>query len=201
MAQLGSGRPGDAVRCHQQAQEQFALARDDRGALDALSSLAWARLYHGETEPAVAGFTTVLTGYRRSGRTRNVVIALRGIALASVVLGRFTEALAAAEESAGLAQLPFDRAMSLNCVAWVHFCAGHWDEAERGYRQAAEVADYAGSEYELARALTGLGNTAAARGDRPEAHRWWAEAAAYRVTLDPAVLGEAEYRNRPASAE
>jgi tetratricopeptide (TPR) repeat protein len=143
----------------------------------------------------------VLAVYRRTGRTRNVVIALRGIALASVALDRFPEALAAAEEATELAQLPVDRAMSVNCEAWVQFRAGRWEEAARGYHHAAEVADDAGSEYERARALTGLGNTAAARGDRQEAERWWTEAAAYRVTLNPAVLGEAEYRSRPAFAE
>ncbi|WP_410564005.1 tetratricopeptide repeat protein [Amycolatopsis sp. cmx-4-61] len=201
MAHLEAGRPDDAVRLHQQAQEQFALARDDRGTIDALSSLAWARLYRGEAEPALADLATVLTVYRRTGRTRNVVIALRGIALASAALDRFPEALAAAAEAAALAQLPVDRAMSANCEAWVHFRAGHSADAERCYHRAAEVADDAGSEYERARALTGLGNTAAARGDRATASRWWAEAAEYRVTLNPAVLGEAEYRNRPAFAE
>jgi tetratricopeptide (TPR) repeat protein len=169
--------------------------------IDALSSLAWARRYRGEAEPAVADLTTVLAGYRRTSRTRNVVIALRGIALASVALGRFPEAPAAAEEATGLAQLPVDRAMSVNCEAWIHFRASRWDEESRGYQRAAAVADDAGSEYERARALTGRGNTAAARGDRTEAERWWAAAAAYRVTLDPAVLGEAEYRNRPTFAE
>ncbi|MEV7093468.1 NB-ARC domain-containing protein [Amycolatopsis sp. NPDC051045] len=201
MAHLESDGVDDAVRFHRQAQEQFALAGDDRGAIDALSSLAWARLYRGEAEPALADLTTVLAVYRRTGRTRNVVIALRGIALASVALSRFPEALAAAREAAELAQLPVDRAMSANCEAWVHFRAGRWDDAERGYHHAAEVADDAGSEYERARALTGLGNTAAERGDRRTAARWWAEAAAYRVTLNPAVLGEAEYRNRPSFAQ
>jgi tetratricopeptide (TPR) repeat protein len=201
MAHLESGHVDAAVRFHQQAQEQFALAGDDRGTTDALSSLAWARLYRGEAEPALADLTTVLGVYRRTGRTRNVVIALRGIALATVALDRFPEALTAAREAAELAQLPVDRAMSANCEAWVHFRAGQWDDAERAYQRAAEVADDAGSEYERARALTGLGNTAAERGDRPAAARWWAEAAAYRVTLNPAVLGEAEYRNRPTFAE
>ncbi|KDN20377.1 transcriptional regulator [Amycolatopsis rifamycinica] len=201
MAHIEAGDAGTAVRCHQQAQEQFALAGDDRGSIDALSSLAWARLYRGEAEPALADLRTVLAVYRRTGRTRNVVIALRGIALAAVALGRFPEALAAAEEASGLAQLPVDRAMSASCEAWVHFRAGRWEDASRGYRRAAEVADDAGSEYERARALTGLGNASAARGNRPEAERWWAEADAYRVTLNPAVLGEAEYRSRPAFAE
>ncbi|MGW5748810.1 tetratricopeptide repeat protein [Amycolatopsis sp. NPDC003861] len=201
MAHIEAGRPDEAVRFHQQAQAEFALARDDRGTIDALSSLAWARLYRGEAEAALPELTTVLEVYRRTGRTRNVVIALRGIALASVALDRFPEALAAASEASELAQLPVDRAMSVNCEAWVHFRAGRWEEAARSYHLAAEVADDAGNEYERARALTGLGNTAAARGDRAEAERWWAEAAAYRVTLNPAVLGEAEYRDRPAFAE
>jgi tetratricopeptide (TPR) repeat protein/transcriptional regulator with XRE-family HTH domain len=201
MAHLEAGHVDDAVRLHEQAQEQFALASDDRGAIDALSSLAWARLYRGEADRGLTELTTVLAVYRRTGRTRNVVIALRGIALASVALGRFPEALTAAQEATGLAQLPIDAAMSVNCEAWVHFRAGRWDDAESCYRRAAEVADDAGSEYERARALTGLGNTAAGRGDRQAAARWWAEAAAYRVTLNPAVLGEAQYRNRLACAK
>ncbi|MEU0529093.1 helix-turn-helix domain-containing protein [Amycolatopsis tolypomycina] len=201
MAHIESGRPDDAVRYHREAQEQFALAHDDRGATDAQSSLAWARLYRGEAEPALADLTAVLAVYRRTGRTRNVVIALRGIALASVALGRFPEAQAAASEASGLAQLPVDRAMSVNCEAWVHFRAGRREEAARDYRRAADLADDAGSEYERARALTGLGNTAAERGERAEAERWWAEADGYRVTLNPAVLGEAAYRSRPAFAE
>ncbi|VVJ22592.1 Uncharacterised protein [Amycolatopsis camponoti] len=201
MAHIESGRVDEAVRFHQQAQECFAQARDDRGAIDALSSLAWARLYRGEAEATLADLTTVLDVYRRTGRTRNEVIALRGIALASAALDRFPEALSSAREAVELAQLPVDRAMSVNGEAWVRFRAGQWDDAERGYRRAAELADDAGNEYEHARALTGLGNTAAGRGDRPAAARWWAEAAAYRVTLDPTVLGEAAYRNRLAGAE
>jgi tetratricopeptide (TPR) repeat protein len=128
-----------------------------------------------------------------------VVIALRGIALAATALGRFPEALSAAGEACELAQLPVDRAMSVNCEAWVHFRAGRPDDAVRCYTAAADLADEAGSEYERARALTGLGNTAAARGDRQAAAHWWAEAAAYRVTLDPSVLGEAEARGRLAA--
>ncbi|OXM70610.1 helix-turn-helix domain-containing protein [Amycolatopsis vastitatis] len=201
MACLEAGHVDDAVRFHEQAQEQFAVADDDRGAIDAMSSLAWARLYRGEAEPALTELTTVLAVYRRTGRTRNVAIALRGIALVSAALGQFPEALAAAREATELAQLPIDRAMSANCEAWVHFRAGRWDHAESCYRHAAQVADDAGSEYERARALTGLGNTAAGRGDRQAAARWWAEAAAYRVTLNPAVLGEAQYRNRPTCEE
>ncbi|SEF29525.1 Helix-turn-helix domain-containing protein [Amycolatopsis pretoriensis] len=200
MAHVESGRVDEAIGFHERAQECFAQARDDRGAIDALSSLAWARLYRGEAEATLTDLTTVLAVYRRTGRTRNVVIALRGIALASTVLGRFPAALASAQEAVQLAQLPVDRAMSVNCEAWVRFRAAQWADAESGYRRAAELADDAGSEYERARALTGLGNTAAARGDRQGAARRWTEAAAYRVTLDPRVLGEAEYRDRAAVA-
>ncbi len=201
MAYAESGRLDAAVPFHQCAYEQFALARDDRGSIDALSSLAWARLYRGEAEPAVAGLRTVLAAYRRTGRTRNVVITLRGVARASAALDRFPEALAAAQEAVALAQLPVDRAMSANCEAWIHFRAGHLQEAEQAYHRAAELADDAGSEYERARALTGLGNTAAARGDRHDAERWWAEAAAYRVTLIPVVCNESEYRATSAGQD
>jgi tetratricopeptide (TPR) repeat protein len=136
----------------------------------------------------------VLEVYRRTGRTRNVVIALRGIAYASSELGRHEEAIASAGEANDLAQLPVDQAMSANCLAWMCFRAGRADAAERGYAAAAEIADQAGSDYERARALLGLGNVAAGRGDREAAARWWAEAARYRVKLDPAVLGEARIR-------
>ncbi len=201
MAHVESGRVDEAIRCHRQAQEQFALAGDDRGAIDALSSLAWARLYHGEAETTLTDLTTVLAVYRRTGRTRNVVIALRGIALAAAALDRIPAALTAAREARELAQLPIDRAMSANCEAWVRFRDSHWEDAERCYADAAELADDAGSEYERARALTGLGNAAAARGNRRAAARWWAEAAAYRVTLDPSVLGEAESHRRLAAVD
>jgi len=200
MAHIESGNVDEAIRCHREAQDCFARANDDRGGIDALSSLAWARLYRGESEATLADLTTVLEVYRRTGRTRNVVIALRGMALASAALGRFSDALVNAEEANALAQLPVDQAMSRNCVAWVHFGAERWSEAERGYTEAAELADQAGSEYERARAFVGLGNVAASRGDHEVASRWWTEAAAYRVTLDPVVLGEAGSRLRLAAS-
>ncbi|MGW4520533.1 NB-ARC domain-containing protein [Amycolatopsis sp. NPDC004378] len=198
MAHVEAGHVDDAVRLHEQARECFTQAHDERGATDALSSLAWARLYRGEAEATLTDLTTVLAVYRRTGRTRNVVIALRGIALAAADLEQFPEALTRAREAVELAQQPDDQVMSVNCAAWVHFRAGQWEDAERCYRRAAELADDAGNEYEHARALTGLGNTAAGRGDREAATRWWADAAAYRVTLDRTVLGEAEYRDRVA---
>ncbi|HEY2063647.1 MAG TPA: tetratricopeptide repeat protein [Amycolatopsis sp.] len=194
MAYVESGDAAEAIRCHRLAQERFAEAHDERGLVDALSSLAWARLYAGEPEPALADLRQVLEVYRRTGRTRNVVIALRGIAYASSELGRHDEAVASAGEANDLAQLPVDQAMSANCLAWMCFRAGQTDAAERGYTAAAEIADQAGSDYERARALLGLGNVAARRGDREAAARWWAEAAGYRVKLDPAVVGEARIR-------
>ncbi|WP_091627355.1 tetratricopeptide repeat protein [Amycolatopsis saalfeldensis] len=194
MAYVESGDAAEAIRCHRLAQERFAEADDERGLVDALSSLAWARLYAGEPEPALADLRQVLEVYRRTGRTRNVVIALRGIAYACSELGRHDEAVASAGEANDLAQLPVDQAMSANCLAWMCFRAGRAEAAERGYLAAAEIADQAGSDYERARALLGLGNVAAGRGEGDAAARWWAEAAGYRVKLDPAVLGEARVR-------
>ncbi|MDT8915270.1 helix-turn-helix transcriptional regulator [Amycolatopsis sp. PS_44_ISF1] len=194
MAHVESGEIAEAVRCHRLAQECFAEAHDERGQVDALSSLAWARLYGGEPEAALADLERVLEVYRRTGRIRNVVIALRGIAYAGSALGRHEEAIASAKEANDLAQLPVDRAMSANCRAWTWFRAGHLDDAGRGYTTAAELAEQAGSDHERARALLGLGNVAASGGDRATAARRWAEAAEYRVRLDPVVLGEARAR-------
>jgi hypothetical protein len=52
--------------------------------------------------------------------------------------------------------------------------------------------DAADSEYERARVLTGLGNVAARLDDRHAAVAHWAEAAAYRVILNPIALGGRE---------
>ncbi|MEC3982142.1 helix-turn-helix domain-containing protein [Amycolatopsis sp. H20-H5] len=191
MACVESGDLDEAVLLHERARVCFAGSRDERGATDALSSLAWARLYRGDAAAALDDLTAVLALYRDAGRIRNVVIALRGLAFACAALNRFPEARLHADEARSLAQLPVDLAMSVTCLAWVHFGAGSWEDAGRRYAEAAELADLAGSEYERARALLGLGNVAASRGDPEAAARYWAEAAAYRVTLDPVVLGEA----------
>jgi tetratricopeptide (TPR) repeat protein len=191
MAHIEAGQVDAAIDCHRRALACLTEAGDERGATDALSSLAWARMYQGEPSATLRDLTTVLAVYRRTDRVRNVVIALRGIALALAALGRFDEALDHAREARECAQLPVDVLQGINCIAWIYFRARHLDDAQRCYTEAVDLADLADNDYERARALTGLGNVAALRGDRRTAERYWADAARLPATLYPQVLGEA----------
>ena len=193
MAYLESGDVDAAVDHHQRALARLIETGDEHGVAAARSSLAWARLRQDQPASAVTDLNMALDIYRGAGRTRNVAIALRGLAFALAALGRFDEALAHAEEAAILAQLPLDRTMAANCLAWTHFGAGHLRQARQHYQSAAELAQEC-SGYEWARATTGLGNVAARVGDRPAAERYWSQADVHPGTLDPAVLGEARTR-------
>ncbi|SFJ97826.1 Tetratricopeptide repeat-containing protein [Amycolatopsis sacchari] len=194
MAHVERGELAEAADCHRRARERCLAAGDERGAVDALSSLAWVRLYQGEVEEALRGLEETLSVYRAAGRMRNVEIAMRGRALALTELRRFAEAAEQAAEARSLARRPPDVLMAVNCQAWIAFRRGEHEAAERLYTEAAELADLADSRYERARALTGLGNTARARGDAAAAARWWAAADGLRVDLPPVVLGEARVR-------
>ncbi|HEV7658188.1 MAG TPA: helix-turn-helix domain-containing protein [Mycobacteriales bacterium] len=191
MAYLESGDPAEAARCHLAAEEVFGAVGDERGALDSRSSLAWVRLYEGAYEQARRGFEVVLADYRRLGRPRNECIALRGLALAAAELGH--DASEYVREATALAQTPVDQAMTANCAGWVHYRAGRYDAAARDYAAAAERARPE-SRYELVRALTGLGNAAAAAGNRDDAGERWREADEHQVFLDAGTVGEAGAR-------
>ncbi|MTD57060.1 XRE family transcriptional regulator [Amycolatopsis pithecellobii] len=194
MAYIEMGELHEAAECHRRARERCTEAGDERGATDALSSLAWVRLYQGEPSATVRDLSVALEVYRAAGRRRNVAIALRGIALAETELGRFGAAVEHAEEARRLAGLPVEVLMAVNCLAWTRFRAGDLEAAERGYREAAELAVLAASDYERARALTGLGNVAHARGSAEAAAAHWSAADALGVPLEPRVLGEARAR-------
>ncbi|HST66913.1 MAG TPA: hypothetical protein VLM05_17155, partial [Mycobacteriales bacterium] len=182
MAELEAGDLVAAAGCHRRAGPAFAAAGDDVGATDASASLAWVRHYRGEHEQALAGFGAALLAYRRLGRPRSEGITVRGMALAAAALGRDADAAGHARRAAAFAATPLDRAMTLSCAAWVDACAGRAEQAAAGYAAAAEAAR-GQSPYELARALTGLGNLAAAAGDAATAARHWAEADEQPVTL------------------
>ncbi|WP_236794605.1 tetratricopeptide repeat protein [Amycolatopsis sp. GM8] len=194
MAYVELGELDRAADCHRRALARCTEAGDERGATDALSSLAWVRLYQGDPAATVRDLTASLGVYRAAGRTRNVAITLRGIALAETELGGFADALEHAAEARRLAALPVETLMAVNCLAWIHFRAGDLDAAEAHYREAVELAVLAVSDYERARALTGLGNVAAARGEPAAAADHWAAADALGVRLEPRVLGEARAR-------
>ncbi|HEY6748528.1 MAG TPA: helix-turn-helix domain-containing protein [Mycobacteriales bacterium] len=193
MAHLEAGDLTAAASSHQRAGPAFEAAGDDIGATDARSSLAWVRHYQGEHEQALDGFDAALVAYRRLGRPRSEGITLRGLALAAAALGRDEDAAEYARRAAAFVRTPLDEAMTLSCAAWVDACAGRAEQAATGYAAAAEVAR-GESPYELARALTGLGNVAAARGDAAAAARHWAEADEQPVVLDIAVAAEAATR-------
>lgn len=196
MAYLEVSDATSAVDCHERAQACFALAGDERGETDALSSRAWAVLYQGDPEAALRDLRAVLAEYRRTGRIRNAAITLRGIAFALTALDRFNEAAGHAEEARELGQLPLDVLMSINCLAWTYYRAGQLDEAADHYLRAVDLAELVESDYESARACTGLGNIAKQRGDHRTAERWWSEADEHHVDLNPMTLGEAAVRSQ-----
>jgi tetratricopeptide (TPR) repeat protein len=194
MAHIESGDLNRAADCHRRARECFAEVGDERGEIDALSSLAWVRLHQDEPADALRDLTTVLAVYRRQHRDRNTMIALRGTAFALAALGRHDDAQASATEAGALARLLVDTAMCLNCLGWIAHQAGRFDDARRHYEEAAAMAEQASSSYECVRALTGLGNTAAQGGDQQAADEWWAAADEAGAALTIFVLREADTR-------
>jgi tetratricopeptide (TPR) repeat protein/transcriptional regulator with XRE-family HTH domain len=194
MAYLDRGDLDAAADCHAQAADAFTAAGNPYGATDALSSLAWVRYYQGDAEQALRDLAVSLEAYRRSHRTRNEAIALRGMALAAAALGLFGDAAGYAERARERAQTPLDLLMAVNCAGWVAYRAGRFAAAAHEYAAAVGLAGREGSPYELARALTGLGNLAAARGDQGAAGEHWRAADEQQVRLDPVLLGEARVR-------
>jgi tetratricopeptide (TPR) repeat protein/transcriptional regulator with XRE-family HTH domain len=194
MVYLEVGDVAEAVQCHNRAEAYFEQAGDERGVTDAVSSRAWAFLSTGDLAAARRDLTRTLATYRRAGRTHNTAIALRGLAFVLTELEEFDEALTHAQEARELSQLPRDVLMTLNCVAWIYFRADRLDKAERQYRRAIDLAELVDSDYELARAVTGMGNIAARQGDPDLAKQWWARADEHGVLFNPLVLGEARAR-------
>ena len=125
-------------------------------------------------------------------------ITLRGMALVETALGAYKDAEQVATEGAGplFAErgLELDIAMSFNCLGWARFGAGRYAEAEDAYVAALDSSGRCGSTYEAARAETGLGNVAAARGGRRTPRHWWNLADERRVLRDPTVVGELRAR-------
>jgi tetratricopeptide (TPR) repeat protein len=107
---------------------------------------------------------------------------------------RFEDALVYARQAEARSQTPLDQLMSINCIARIHFRAGHYDEAERHYAEAITLGAKEDSAYEIARATTGLANIAALRGDHTRAARLWAKAFELSGKLNPILLGEAHVR-------
>lgn len=201
VAQADRGELAKSQRHYREALSLFRALGDGHGTT-ARSNLAWVDFYLGEHLAAVKGMTVALAAYQRAGADRNAAITLRGIALAETALGRFDDALAHAEQARGefvALNLDLDVVMTLNCLAWVHFRAGHAAEAADLYQRAVEAGERYGSRYEVSRAQTGLGNVAAIRGDFDLADRHWSQADRFDGVLNPLMVGEARTRNELAA--
>lgn len=197
MAYVDWGDLTNAQSHYAEALKLFGALGDQHGTTDTRSNLAWVDLYLGYPEPALEHLRLALADYRGRGASRNAAITLRAIALAEAELGRFTEALTNAEQAYAevlVLRLDLDVAMSLNCLAWVHFRSGQPDLAREHYHRATDMAGRAGSRHELARALTGLGDLAAQAGDQPAANELWARADDLRAGLNPIMVGEEAVR-------
>lgn len=197
LAHSDRGDQAEALGFFQQASAIFQEADDEFGVTTSRSNIAWALLYLGDLEHARVMFETVLGEYRGQGSARNAAITLRALSLVESELGMSEAAIAhaddAVEEFSAL-DLPLDLVMAMNCRAWAHFAAGHHDVAEDEYGQAVVAGLECDSPYETARAITGLGNVFARRGQDEEAVRYWAWADDFRGHLDPVVVAEARIR-------
>lgn len=194
MAHLERGELDEAADCHRLACSAFDEAADGYGRTDALSCLAWVRYYRDEPAQALHDLAAALDAYRYADRARNAAITLRGMALAATALERFEEGLDYAEQALRSAPSARDTVMAVNCLAWVLFRRGDDDGAHHRYAEAAALARRQGPPDELARALTGLGNIAASRGNPDQAGQCWAVADEVPVLLSTLLFGEARYR-------
>lgn len=199
MACLEAGELARAAHHHELAEQVLESVDDLIGTTDARSSLAWVRLYEGSYAQALHEFGLSLLAYRRLHRPRNECITLRGMAMAAAAMGQDEDACRYVREATPLAQTPLDRAMTRNCAGWVHFRAGRHVDATREYAAAAETARPE-SDHELVRGLTGLGNAAAATGDRVRAAEFWQQADEIDVSLD-GYVGEATARHASSAAD
>ena len=198
VAHVDRGELDRAIGCYRQALALFEEIGNDAGRVTALANLGWAHHYQREHEQALRELTEALLAYLAGGNRRNTAITLRGIALAETELGRTGDAVTHGREALAVFEelaLDFDAAMAFNCIAWAYFRAGEHESAAQAYRQAAARAELVGSDYEIARAETGLGNVAAAQDRLDEAVRYWDRAEARCPDLNAIVIGEHRIRH------
>ncbi|MFE3171305.1 helix-turn-helix domain-containing protein [Amycolatopsis sp. NPDC059090] len=199
MAYQERGDLPEAARSHGRAAELFAGLGDEYGETDSRASLAWVQLYRGEPVEALAGLGKAGEAYRRTGRSRNEIITLRGMALAATSLNRAFEALEYAQRAYGLASSPREVLLAVNCLGWVCYCAAIHGDARAWYDKAADLAQDENELAELARALVGLGNVAAEQGELAVAGQRWAAADQLPVQLNSVIVGELVARRRLSS--
>ncbi|WP_328644486.1 helix-turn-helix domain-containing protein [Amycolatopsis sp. NBC_00348] len=199
IALIDRGDLDGASECYREALREYRAIGDRHGESTALAHHAWTDHYRGEHQAALRDFGTALEFYVQTGSRRNAAITERGIALVRVALGEAAEAAELAAATLSVFDelgLDLDAVLALNCLGWARFHTGELDLAAAAYREAAARAEACESDHEAARAYTGLGNVAAARGAASEAAGYWAQADENHPGLDPVVVGET--RVRPA---
>ncbi|ROS38825.1 tetratricopeptide repeat protein [Amycolatopsis thermoflava] len=187
----------DASECYREALALYREIGDEHGESTVLAHQAWARHYLGDHRGALADLREALEFYERVGNARNAAITRRGIALVLTALGRAAEAAELAAATLDVfdrLDLGFDAAMTLNCLGWAYFHLADHARAGAAYQDALARAEACGSPHEVARAYTGLGNIASARGDEEQAVEWWELADEAHPALDPLIIGEARVR-------
>jgi tetratricopeptide (TPR) repeat protein len=175
----------------------FLELSDEHGQVTTMANLGWTDYYRGRHETALHELSAAAEFYQRTGAKRNQAITLRGIALAETAIGNYAGSLTHASTALEICEelgLLVDAAMALNCLGWTHFRAGQHDLAAVTYGRAVQMADRANSDYEAARATTGLGNIAAAADDLVKAQRYWDEAEERYPDLKTATVGESRAR-------
>ncbi|MFJ8962890.1 tetratricopeptide repeat protein [Lentzea sp. NPDC102401] len=168
------------------ARDAFRSIDDHRGLANTSGNLAWVHHAAGEHEMALTEHQHALRFHLTAGSSVAVAVTLRGIASAEVGLGRFTEAVEHLEQALrtfDAHELPFDRAMALNCLGLAHLRSGELDAAWTAYEAAVECSRACGSSFELARGLEGM---AAATTDRDAMMRLLAESASVYAKLGAA---------------
>ncbi|WP_091287814.1 ATP-binding protein [Amycolatopsis xylanica] len=197
VALVDSGDVEAAFACYDEALTLYRELGDEHGESMALAHRAWADHYSGKHTEALRDFQHAQAFYARTGNRRNAAITDRGIALVLIPLGRAPEAAALAASTLTTFNelgLDLDAAMALNCLGWAWFHAGHHDRATTAYHDAADRARACGSSYETARAYTGIGNIAAARGEHALAADFWERADDVHPDLNPLMVGETRVR-------
>ncbi|KAA9161632.1 tetratricopeptide repeat protein [Amycolatopsis acidicola] len=191
------GDPDAASVRYEQALSLYREIGDGHGESTALAHQAWADHYRGRHEEALQNLRRAAAFYEQEGNERNAAITNRGISLVLTSLGSAAEAAELAASTLPVFEelvLNLDAVMALNCMGWAYFHSGDYERATAAYDEATARAERCSSTYEAARAFTGLGNIARARGDKVEATIWWARADEIHPALPPASVGEARVR-------
>jgi tetratricopeptide (TPR) repeat protein len=179
--------PERAAGHYERARTLFHEVGDEHGEHTARANLAWIHFAQSDYQRFLDDMRSIYDFYVGAGSPRNAAITLRGIGLAEAALGRTDEAIAdlrtALEMLLRLDDLRMDTAMTFNALGELYQRAGDARQATDAFSRAATTAQRSGSTYEQARAHNGLGEIAAANGDRTEARQQWESALAGYLAL------------------